>query len=473
MKTLLRTFLSIGLLIPFGMAYSQTNPEPFPLIYTNFTFEGFADNTSTVYPVNMNTWSGPTPLVAGNAKPDPALQCSGDAPLKPFTDLPATYVARNEGDKGISTRGSSDIKSPLAIALAINTKGTKGLKIKWSIKKATGYTGITSGVQLQYRVGTTGNWTNFQNPYRYYSGVSVDSTYGPINLPAALEDKDVVQFRWFTFCISTTGTANGTNRLTVDGIELTATTRDAPPTPISKFGYTALGKQITFTDSSTNTPTKWAWDFGDLSVDSVQNPVHIYSSPGDYLVQLIASNSSGADTTMQQILVKVGGDSTKAPIASFSFIINKDTVSFFDESDNFPGKFAWDFGDGTIDSIANPIHVYDSAKVYQVCLIATSVNGSDTICNSVEPDITIGLNTISENQLFSVYPNPSTGSVNLYSKFEKGYTLSVFDVLGNKVLCTQLFGNRQTIDLTKLNKGIYILTLSDENEMSTQKISLF
>lgn len=53
---------------------------------------------------------------------------------------------------------------------------------------------------------------------------------------------------------------------------------------------------VTFTDTSTGSPTGWAWDFtGDGVVDStVQNPTYIYASPGLYSVTLVTSNASGA-----------------------------------------------------------------------------------------------------------------------------------------------------------------------------------
>ena len=49
------------------------------------------------------------------------------------------------------------------------------------------------------------------------------------------------------------------------------------------------GSTVTFTDSSTGTPTSWAWDFGDGSTDTSQYPTHIYNSPGTYDVSLIVS----------------------------------------------------------------------------------------------------------------------------------------------------------------------------------------
>ncbi|MCH8319126.1 MAG: PKD domain-containing protein, partial [Bacteroidetes bacterium] len=53
------------------------------------------------------------------------------------------------------------------------------------------------------------------------------------------------------------------------------------------------GGTVNFTDLSTNTPTSWAWDFGDGGASTLQNPSHIYSTIGTYTVSLTATNAYG------------------------------------------------------------------------------------------------------------------------------------------------------------------------------------
>ncbi len=45
---------------------------------------------------------------------------------------------------------------------------------------------------------------------------------------------------------------------------------------------------VTFTDQSTNSPTAWAWDFGDSGTSTLQNPAHTYTAAGTYTVTLTA-----------------------------------------------------------------------------------------------------------------------------------------------------------------------------------------
>lgn len=73
------------------------------------------------------------------------------------------------------------------------------------------------------------------------------------------------------------------------------------------FSNTCVGFATQFTDSSTGTPTKWQWDFGDPH-DTVMayaaNPTHIYDSVGTYTVRMIVSGGCDyTDTIEKQISI--------------------------------------------------------------------------------------------------------------------------------------------------------------------------
>jgi PKD repeat protein len=76
----------------------------------------------------------------------------------------------------------------------------------------------------------------------------------------------------------------------------------SPAGPVASFTVTpATGTApltVVFTDTSTGSPTSWSWDFGDSDTtnSSVRNPVHTYTAPGLYTVNLTDTNGDGADT---------------------------------------------------------------------------------------------------------------------------------------------------------------------------------
>lgn len=77
------------------------------------------------------------------------------------------------------------------------------------------------------------------------------------------------------------------------------------PAPVANFTGDILSGAapltVNFTDTSTNTPTSWAWDFKNLGVtDSIlQNPTFVYTTPGTYSVKLTAANAGGSNTLVQ------------------------------------------------------------------------------------------------------------------------------------------------------------------------------
>ena len=77
---------------------------------------------------------------------------------------------------------------------------------------------------------------------------------------------------------------------------------------------------------------------------------------------------------------------------------------------------------------------------------------------------------IEENLLNSIkiYPNPTKGLVFINSKTETIIGITVFDVLGKKVL--QLEGNIQRIDISTLQSGMYFLRITADDKNFVQKI---
>ena len=92
-------------------------------------------------------------------------------------------------------------------------------------------------------------------------------------------------------------------------------------TPVSGTGPL----NVTFTDTSANSPTSWYWSFGDgSSVNATaRNPVHTYSAPGNYTVSLIATNAAGNGTIIKKDYISVTSVINHPPV--LSPLADKDT----------------------------------------------------------------------------------------------------------------------------------------------------
>ena len=54
---------------------------------------------------------------------------------------------------------------------------------------------------------------------------------------------------------------------------------------------------VQFTDLSLGNPSSWYWNFGDGNSSDLQNPTHVFQSPGTYDVTLTVSNDTDSDTS--------------------------------------------------------------------------------------------------------------------------------------------------------------------------------
>jgi PKD repeat protein len=120
-----------------------------------------------------------------------------------------------------------------------------------------------------------------------------------------------------------TVTLTASNAYGVDVAAKTNYITAAAVCPIANFSqsvnYGCAPLTVSFTDVSGNWPTSWAWDFGDGTTSTQQNPTHTYQTGGRYLVSLTASNSGGTDTKVGSSGVSV---STATVVSNFVPILN-------------------------------------------------------------------------------------------------------------------------------------------------------
>jgi len=144
-----------------------------------------------------------------------------------------------------------------------------------------------------------------------------------------------------------------------------------------------------------NSYVSYAWDFGDGSTSNAAFPVYSYASDDEVIVCLTVemidaiSGLICSDTYCQPVFEDISGPPNPPGLDScFAFYfygVNSDgmTVDFFSSFFGFPAgtAYTWDFGDGSSDTIADPVHTFVNDGVYNVCLtIADSSGCTETYC---------------------------------------------------------------------------------------------
>lgn len=175
---------------------------------------------------------------------------------------------------------------------------------------------------------------------------------------------------------------------------------------------------VFFTDQST-LPDTWFWDFGDGNTSTLQNPVHNYTSTGNFVVKLVVTDTIQGCSDSATSSVKVS-----IPTSNFSgsplFGCGPLTVNFSDASSSSGTgitSWSWDFGDGNSSTQQNPTHTYQTPGVYTVILTATDSNGctnSHTKSSYVQvigPDVNFGPDTVNPTCATSIVVNFTDSTV--------------------------------------------------------------
>lgn len=153
--------------------------------------------------------------------------------------------------------------------------------------------------------------------------------------------------------------------------------------------YTASGVCLNdgtlFTNTSTvvsSTIASTHWDFGDTTTDTLTNSTHSFPTSGSFPVVLTVVSAQGCTGTITQTVSLVPGPTAAFTVSDASADISQN-ISFQNQSAS-DVSWLWNFGDSSTGSILeNPSHVYTTAGVYNVCLVATDASGcNDTICKT-------------------------------------------------------------------------------------------
>jgi len=221
-----------------------------------------------------------------------------------------------------------------------------------------------------------------------------------------------------------------TKTITVEGPPNEAPTADFSWDPAAP----STGETVTFTDESTDpdgTIASWAWDFGDGTTSTSQNPTHAFADKQSYTITLTVTDDEGAEDTVTKTLA-VGNE---PPVADFTYAPASptvgQTVTFTDASTDADGTveaWAWDFDDGTTSTVENPTHAFTVAGTYTVSLIVTDDKGTDSTAKT--EDITVSGPTQTE---VHAYPNPATTQATIVYYLPAGASapiLRIYNVAG-------------------------------------------
>ena len=240
--------LNVGVLFLVIYAHTaegQTNPTAHNLSSGNFSFTGFGSGTTTTYPTSMQGHKFPSERTTSNLTGN----ADGDRVLVDSTNSITSGSIRNESSNGISllNSGTNHIG---AIVVSVNSTNRENLTVSWTAQQlnsgGSGGTDRINGLRLQYRIGTSGSFTDVSST-EYLTNQSTSQnaaqSFSNISLPTACDDEAIVHVR-FVYYVSS-GTTNSRDRIRLDDITISSSAISSTSPSITLSSPSATNTDIT------------------------------------------------------------------------------------------------------------------------------------------------------------------------------------------------------------------------------------
>jgi gliding motility-associated-like protein len=134
--------------------------------------------------------------------------------------------------------------------------------------------------------------------------------------------------------------------------------------------------------SQSNSRLTYQWLFGDGTASTQKDPVHIYTTSGNFIAQLTVVNANGCSNAYTQ---KLSIGSANADFNVTNGCVNEQ-IFFTDNSSPKPLTETWEFGDGTTGTGSEVSHIYTTPGDYQVTLTADFGGCTDVTRKIVKTD---------------------------------------------------------------------------------------
>ena len=238
----------------------------------------------------------------------------------------------------------------------------------------------------------------------------------------------------------------------------------------------------------------WQWSFGDGTGSSDQNPAHTYTADGEYVVTLTIFTDSCSSTFKEMVYIEDWSNPSGDCQAFFypEFDTLSTSVQFYDLTMPNATNWDWTFGDGATSTEQNPVHVYAQIGTYTVSLTA----GSDTCSSTFEMEInlaenqqgnktttyigtivrayavhgnTTGVEAISKENIFTLYPNPVKNVLNINFKENTNARIEIISITGQVVKRLETTNAKTVVNTHNLPKGVYFARINVNGTTYTQK----
>ncbi len=200
--------------------------------------------------------------------------------------------------------------------------------------------------------------------------------------------------------------------------------------PVADFSWEIVGdRTVKFSETSSNSPTEWLWDFGDGSTSSQRNPEHTFDSMNTFEVTLVATSAAGSSNPVSK---NVQVTDPVVAVAECE-VVGRTVVCDASGSENAV-SYRWSSPDAVVNTTARQVSTtlaYQRAGRYDVTLTVESAGGATDEVTVRAPRVLAGL----APRVTDVDVDTVEGDlVRLEASFDRGPTAWEWDIDGAQLV---------------------------------------
>ena len=274
--------------------------------------------------------------------------------------------------------------------------------------------------------------------------------------------------------------------------DLAALRADVIANGAGKYYQVSSNPVITYARSSTYRNQKYVQDSSaGILIDDVPGTISTTMVSGDAISGLRGQTSlfSGVLQLLpiENATVATSGNTVTPQVVTIanitgnieayeSELVQINTVSFVEAGGNFAAASNYTLDD-TANTLAfrtnfaeaNYIGSLIPAGTQNVVVLVGEFNGTAQVTARNVTDMPLGTNSFNAIDGLRMYPNPLTGNVlNFNTTANAELDIQIFDILGKQVLTSKVLNN--SLNVTGLNAGIYIVKITEEGKTATRKL---
>ncbi len=155
------------------------------------------------------------------------------------------------------------------------------------------------------------------------------------------------------------------------------------------------------------------------------------------------------------------------------FVIQQyENVAILYDTSSMATSWYWDFGDGNYSTEQNPTHTFEQSGEFNIIqFVSNELSSWDTTSSIAYVTVGVDANITVDIQ---IYPNPTSEKVTIANNHNQNIHIKLISTTGIVLQQYELLkSHKQILDVSNYPKGIYLISVSNEDNYSFKKLLVF